>query len=102
MLNESTIIAKRSLLSKTFRSQLEKLPPSVREITSKKYFRWRKDPQTLNFENKFKNVFAIEVTRLIHAICEIDNGVVYWMWIGKYDQYAAQLNIIRTRLGAEK
>ena len=102
MLNESAVKASKSLLSKNFRSQLEKLPPNIQQITSQKYLRWRADYRTLNFENKFKNIFAIEVTRLIHAICEVNGSTVYWLWIGKYDQYATQLNVIRTRMGYGK
>lgn len=102
MLNEIAVKSSKSLLSKEFRKQLEKLPPSIQQITQQKYLRWRADYQTLNFEPKFKNINVVEVTRLIHAICEVNGPVVYWLWIGKYDQYMTQLNVYRTRLGASK
>ncbi len=41
MLTESAIKASKSLLSKDFRKQLEKLPPSIQTIAQQKYLRWR-------------------------------------------------------------
>jgi hypothetical protein len=102
MLNEIAVKSSKSLLSKEFRKQLEKLPPSITSIAQQKYLRWRSDYRSLNFEPKFKNIYVVEVTRLIHAICEVNGSTVYWLWIGKYDQYTSQLNVYRSRLGASK
>ena len=95
LLNEIIIQPANSLLNKGFRKQLESLPPQIQQIAKEKYLRWRKDYRTLNFERKFKDIYVIEITHNIHAICQITNNIVYWFWVGKYDEYYAYLNALR-------
>jgi hypothetical protein len=95
MLKESSIKAIKSLLSRNFRKGLENLSPDLQQICRQKYLRWRTDYQSLRFEPKFMNIFVVEITRDIHAICMNTNNVVYWLWIGKYRDYTVQLDLLR-------
>ena len=91
-----TIVPKESLLTQQFGVDFKALPPDVKDAVHERYHRWRQNPQSLKFEHKFGNKFAVEVTRKIHAVCEINDGVVIWHMIKSYDDYA---NFLTSRRG---
>jgi len=95
MITEAIVLAAHSYLNKEFRKGFKNLPPQIQDIATKKYKRWRADHRTLNFEPKFSNIFAVEITRSVHAICEIIGRDVYWFWVGNYEEYTSLLNALR-------
>ena len=95
MITEAIILASHSYLSKEFRRGLKKLPMQVQDIAAEKYRRWRADAKTVNFEPTFSNIFGIEITRDIHAICELVGKDVYWLWVGGYRDYTSRLDLLR-------
>jgi hypothetical protein len=85
----------QSLVSQTFKKKLKKLPLDVQQKVKEKYFQWRNNPLSVRFERKFSNIYAVEVTRYIHAICIIDNKKILWIWVGNYTEYSRILNDLR-------
>ena len=94
-LKEAIVNASKSTVAPEFRKRLKKLSPQVQAATQVKYFRWRKDYHTLNFEPKFSNIYAVEVNNDIHALAEITGTVVRWTWIGNYKDYTHRLDLLR-------
>ena len=92
-----TIVPKESLLTQEFGQDFKVLPPDVKDIVHERYHRWRQNPQSLKFEPKYGNKFAVEITRKIHAVCEINDGVVIWHMIKSYDDYVKFLNLHRAK-----
>ena len=97
LLQEATIRATKSFLSPEFRRGLNKQSPQVQEIAQLKYIRWRATPETLNFEPKFYKIYVVEITRDVHAICEVLGTVVRWIWVGGYRDYMARLDLLRKK-----
>ena len=97
LINEAVIRPSQSTLTPEFRRGFKRLPPQVQTIAELKYTRWRANPSTLNFEPKFYNIYVVEVTRDIHAICEVNGSVVRWLWIGNYNEYNTRLDLLRKK-----
>jgi hypothetical protein len=96
MINEAVIKPSKSVLTPMFRKQFKSLDPQTQEIATDKYNRWIKSPASLNFEPKFGDIWSIEITRKIHAVCALEDGnIVAWLWIGKYDEYSSFVSTLR-------
>lgn len=91
ILLEAVVRRPRSVLIKPFKKMYENIPAIVKMQATKKYRRWRKNPESLNFEPKYSNIYGIELTGGYHAICRVEDEMVTWLFIGNYKDYDAFL-----------
>ena len=94
-LNEVNITPTKSIRTKLFNKELERLNPQILKLAAIKYNRWRKSPNSLNFEPKFGNFYGIEITSDVHAIAQVIGTEVYWIFIGGYKEYSSRLDAFR-------
>ena len=64
------------------------LPPSVRTQARKAYRFWIENPHhpSLRFEKK-GDYWSARVSIGYRALGRIQDGVMYWFWIGTHDEY---------------
>ena len=64
------------------------LPPGVRTQARKAYRLWQENPRhpSLRFEKK-GDYWAARVSIGYRALGRIQDGVMYWFWIGTHDEY---------------
>jgi hypothetical protein len=86
---------KNSQVSKRFRDCFEKLPINYQKKTMEKYLRWKQSPMSVRFEPKFADIYAVEISRSVHAVCKVSHKQVLWLWIGTYDDYEKALRQLR-------
>jgi hypothetical protein len=98
MLDEVVVVPTESLLTQSFGESFRDLPPHIKDIVHEKYHRWREHPNSLNFEYKFGNIYAVEITRKIHAVATVTGGVVKWFFVGDYRAYIGKLDELRAVL----
>jgi len=93
---EATITPILSVIESTFGVDFSRLPPDVKVACHVKYQRWRKNPGSLNFEPKFANWYAVEITRDHHAVCQVEGlptaATVYWRRVMSYNDYRNYLD----------
>jgi hypothetical protein len=98
LLDETIIKAVDSLEDKRFRKQLreiKKTNPRLFYKIVRKYKRWRAKPESVNFEPKHSGLYAVELPKGHHAVCDFDGKIVTWRFIGPYDDYKKYLDDAR-------
>lgn len=112
LLDEAVLVADRSVITDAFHRDFERLPPEVKITCHEKFRRWRENPETLNFEPKFANLFGVEIDHRYHAVCQrvsepaprpVAKGAlpaksvstVKWIFVGDYKTYTKLLDSYR-------
>jgi hypothetical protein len=64
------------------------LPPAVRSQARKAYRLWLENPRhpSLRFEKK-GHYWSARISAGYRALGRIQDGVMYWFWIGNHDEY---------------
>jgi hypothetical protein len=77
-----------SSVSKSFRSNFDFLPESVRELAAKNYLLWCGNPShpSLQFK-KIGPYWSIRVGLQYPALGREKEGRIYWFWIGHHKVY---------------
>lgn len=77
-----------SSTTKSFRSELEKRPSSVRELALKSYRLWAENPRhpSLHFK-PIGPYFSIRIGLHYRALGREKDGCLYWFWIGHHKAY---------------
>ena len=94
LLDESVLPSAGSYMTLGFGRDFAKLPPHIKQQCHEVYHRWASGGN-VNFEYKFFNYYAIELSAGFHAICALVVGHVEWLFVGKYTDYTRALNDYR-------
>jgi hypothetical protein len=98
LLLEATVTANKSIMLPTFGRAFSKLPNDIKNACHEKYHKWRKNPLLLNFEYKFRDIYAVELPRGYRAIAIVKQGVsVEWLWVGDHRDYDYALSGMRKK-----
>lgn len=85
----------KSSVTKDFRKRLSNLPTSVQEKAEKTYSLWRKDPyhRSLQFKqvSQRQPIYSVRIGLNYRALGLMEEGQIYWFWIGPHAEYDALL-----------
>lgn len=78
----------KSSTTSDFWAAYRDLPPGVRTQARKAYRLWLENARhpSLRFEKK-GNYWSVRVSGGYRALGRIQDGVMYWFWIGAHDEY---------------
>jgi len=82
----------KSRTTRSFRRLFRSLPPDVRARAKRAYQLWRENPELpgLRFKRVGSDV-SVRIGRDYRALGILSGDTVYWYWIGKHDEYEAQI-----------
>jgi hypothetical protein len=83
-----------SSITHSFRERFVKLDPGIQKLARKNFRLWQKDPRHPSLQ--FKKIGARWSARVgsdFRAVALMENGTLYWFWIGPHDEY---LRLIRS------
>ncbi|HZM02766.1 MAG TPA: hypothetical protein VFC44_07055 [Candidatus Saccharimonadales bacterium] len=85
----------KSSTTSDFWSGYRRLPPPVRLQARKAYHLWSANPRhpSLRFEKK-GHYWSARISLGYRALGRVEDGVMYWFWIGKHDDYERALKDI--------
>ena len=98
LLGETTLPSADSQLTPRFNASFDRLEQRHKNMCHNKYRRWRKDPQSLNFEPKFAGHFGVHIDYGTHAVCRRNGNTVTWLFVGGYNAYERELDEMRAAL----
>jgi len=83
----------RSRTTRSFRQQLEALPPHIRRQARKAYELFRANPShpSLHFKQVIGDVYSVRITRGYRALGVKRGDSIVWFWIGSHDEYERML-----------
>ncbi len=73
-----------------FRKKLNQLPISIREQANKAYELWRDNsnhPSLLKRVSQRQPIYPARVSLNYRALGLLENGQIYWFWIGTHAEY---------------
>jgi len=81
----------KSSVTKSFRTKLQELPPSVQKQAIKAYKLWKQDPYHNSLQFKKVNpqppIYSVRVTLNYRCLGLLESDHIYWYWIGTHDEY---------------
>jgi hypothetical protein len=81
----------KSSVTKSFRTRLESLPPSVQEQADKAYALWQEYPYhpSLQFKrvSQKQPIYSARVSINYRVLGLLEADRIYWYWIGAHDEY---------------
>lgn len=83
----------RSRTTRSFRQQLETLPPDIRRRARKAYELFRANPShpSLRFKQVIGDVYSVRLTRGYRALGIKRGDGIVWFWIGSHQEYERML-----------
>lgn len=89
----------KSRTTKEFRKRLKQLPRPVYKNAIRAYALWRKDPyhRSLHFErvSQSEPLYSVHIGIKYRALGAVENGQIYWIWIGSHAEYDELLKRMR-------
>ena len=81
----------KSIVTKSFRKEFNKLPKSVRKQAFKTYKLWQKDSShpSLQFKrvSQRQPIYSVRVSLNYRTLGLLESDCIYWFWIGTHDEY---------------
>ena len=81
----------KSRLTKDFRKQFARLPPTVKKQARTAYQRWKDNPyhKSLQFKqvSPRQPIYSVRVSLGWRALGLVESDVIYWFWIGPHKAY---------------
>ena len=85
----------KSSVTKDFRKRLSNLPNTVQAKADKAYALWKTDPyhRSVQFKqvSQRQPIYSVRIDLSYRALGLIEEGQIYWFWIGPHSEYDALL-----------